>query len=128
MNKKHIDKLGEDIACIYMKRKGYEVIDRDYYNKLEDINVVAEEKGRIYFIQVKTATCLRDVNHETVKGMYRIDNGLEALRVKKMESVVKSYLEKYNLQGKPWSYGVIVVYLNENQRKAKVFMLKDMIT
>jgi putative endonuclease len=127
MNKKHIDKLGEDIASIYIRRKGYVVLDRDYYHKLGDINLVAEEKGNLYFIQVKTATCLRDVNHETIRGMYRIDRGLETLRLRKMEGIVRPYLEKYNLQGKPWSYSVIVVYLNEIQQKARVYLLKDMI-
>jgi len=44
---------GEEIAIKTLKRKGYKIVERNYRTRLGEIDVVAEEKGCLVFVEVK---------------------------------------------------------------------------
>lgn len=45
---------GETLACRYLSRHGYRVIVKNYRTKLGEIDIIAEEKGTLVFVEVKT--------------------------------------------------------------------------
>ena len=55
-----IGSLGEDIACTYFERAGFEIVERNYRKKWGEIDIVARETGQkgeiLHFIEVKTVT------------------------------------------------------------------------
>lgn len=55
--KQIIGKKGEDIAVKFLKEEGYEILDRNYRSKRNEIDIVASDRGVIVFVEVKsTAT------------------------------------------------------------------------
>jgi len=55
MYKKQIaGKLGEDIACEYLKKQGYDIIERNFRIRGGEIDIIALDKGVLAFIEVKT--------------------------------------------------------------------------
>lgn len=46
--------LGEDLACDYLKRKGYKIIDRNFRKGYGEIDIIAIFKNTLVFIEVKT--------------------------------------------------------------------------
>ena len=54
MNNKAIGRFGEDIACEYLEGSGFEVIARNYNTRCGEIDVIAERRGMLHFIEVKT--------------------------------------------------------------------------
>jgi putative endonuclease len=56
MNKKiEIGKIGEDLACIYLINKGYQILERNYKKKFGEIDIIVETFDKILvFIEVKT--------------------------------------------------------------------------
>ena len=54
-NRKSLGMLGEDLACSYLKKKGYRVIKRNEKNRFGEIDIIAREKsGTLVFVEVKT--------------------------------------------------------------------------
>ena len=52
-----IGKLGEDLACRYLKKKGYKIIDRNYRQTWGELDIVAVSPSKILvFIEVKTVS------------------------------------------------------------------------
>ena len=50
-----IGKRGENIACEYLKKKRYKIIERNAWKKWGEIDIVARAKDRtLVFIEVKT--------------------------------------------------------------------------
>jgi len=47
-------KHGEDIACAYLKKQGYKIIDRNFRIRGGEIDIVALDKDTLVFIEVKT--------------------------------------------------------------------------
>jgi len=44
---------GEVVACGYLKREGFTIIERNVANKYGEIDIVARKSGRYYFYEVK---------------------------------------------------------------------------
>ncbi len=46
-------KYGEDLACEYLKKLGYKIIDRNYRIRGGEIDIVAKEGMYLVFVEVK---------------------------------------------------------------------------
>ena len=55
MNKIEIGKNGEDIACNYLIKKGYKIIETNKrFSKFSEIDIIADDNGTLVFCEVKT--------------------------------------------------------------------------
>ena len=45
---------GEDVATALLKKKGYKIVERNYRNKIGEIDIIAKNKEDLVFIEVKT--------------------------------------------------------------------------
>lgn len=52
--KQDLGRYGEDQAAIYLQDRGYEIIDRNWRSPVGEIDLVAKDKDRLVFIEVKT--------------------------------------------------------------------------
>ena len=55
-DKKELGNLGEDAACRYLKKNGYKITKRNYVANGHEIDIIAENKDYICFVEVKTRT------------------------------------------------------------------------
>ena len=56
MNKAQVGKFGEKVAAKYLRRHGYEIIERNLHISHEEIDIIAVNKQCIAFVEVKTRT------------------------------------------------------------------------
>jgi len=55
MYKRHIiGKEGEEIASKYLMKNGYKILNRNFYTKQGEIDIIAKEKEEYVFCEVKT--------------------------------------------------------------------------
>ncbi len=46
--------LGEDLACEYLVRKGYKIIERNFRKKYQEIDIITLQGSTLVFVEVKT--------------------------------------------------------------------------
>ena len=60
MNQKRLGNFGEKIAENYLRKRGYQILDRNYFFRIPgnpksgEIDIIAQKSGIINFIEVKT--------------------------------------------------------------------------
>ena len=54
MIKKKLGNLGEQIATEYLEKKNCKIIERNFYCKQGEIDIIAKDKNEIVFVEVKT--------------------------------------------------------------------------
>jgi len=55
MNNRDFGNVGEDLACDYLKKNGYEILERNkHFSKFCEIDIVAKYRNIIVFVEVKT--------------------------------------------------------------------------
>lgn len=48
--------LGEDVSCLYLVKRGYKILERNFRKGYKEIDIVALDKDTLVFIEVKTRT------------------------------------------------------------------------
>lgn len=51
---KEIGRIGEQLVSNYLRHKGYIIVKQNYYCKFGEIDIVAENKNELLFVEVKT--------------------------------------------------------------------------
>ena len=55
MNNREFGSRGEDLACEYLIKNGYEILERNkHYSKYCEIEIIAKYKDTVIFVEVKT--------------------------------------------------------------------------
>lgn len=47
-------RIGENLAVETLKKKGYEILERNFSNKFGEIDIIAHDKNVLVFVEVKT--------------------------------------------------------------------------
>ena len=54
MKTKTIGDIGEEYAVNYLKKHRYKILSRNYRKRFGEIDIIAEKKGTVAFVEVKT--------------------------------------------------------------------------
>lgn len=55
MNNREFGNKGEDLACEYLIKNGYEIVERNkHFSRLCEIDIIAKIKNKYVFVEVKT--------------------------------------------------------------------------
>ena len=106
MNNKIKGKTGEDIATNYLKRKGYEIIDRNYTTDVGEIDIIAAHDGFLVFVEVK--------ERYSDKFGYAAE-AVNHFKQTKISQVASQYINKYRMYNVCARFDVIEVYAEEKR-------------
>ncbi len=59
MNNKIKGAIGESKAIEYVKKLGYKIIEKNFTTKIGEIDIIAQDKNYMVFIEVKSRTSLK---------------------------------------------------------------------
>lgn len=55
MNNREFGNLGENLACEYLVKNGYKVVERNkHFSRFCEIDIIAKYKNKFVFVEVKT--------------------------------------------------------------------------
>ena len=106
---------GEIVACDFLLKNGYEILEKNYHCKLGEIDVITKRRGRIAFVEVKTRTSMQ------------FGHPQEAVGLKKQEKLTKLaewYLKEKKLTGFPAAFDVVAV-LWANGKTPEIRLIPD---
>lgn len=108
-------KRGEILALSYLKRKGYEIIEKNYKTKSGEIDIIGRDKDYICFIEVRT------------KKNRRFGTPLDSIDKRKRDHIAKAalaYIKTKGLEDKKCRFDVVSVE-KMNLFSVDVKLIKD---
>lgn len=118
MSTVNIGNQGEDIACKYLQKLGYKILERNYRIRGGEIDIVAKDKEYLAFIEVKTR--------------YSHDYGLPAesitsWKIKHLLKTAQFYLQKIQWGDDPYRLDFISIDFANNPEKPEIELIKNII-
>ena len=102
-----LGKQGEALAVAYLIRLGYRILRTNYRCRLGEIDIIAEEKGTLVFVEVKCRSS---------KAFGEPYEAVTRTKMLQMSKVALDYLSRRNLYGKSARFDVVSVkLLDDNQ-------------
>lgn len=104
MNNRRLGIEGENIAAEYLKRHGYDILERNFACKTGEIDIICKQKNTLVFVEVKA-------RENTFFGM-----PAEAVTQSKIRSIVRTaqaYLVKSGRLNCPCRFDIVEVLRGE---------------
>lgn len=101
-------RIGENIAKEFLLNKGYKIVETNWhYSKNAEIDIIAEDKGTLVFIEVKTRTNL-NCGHPF--------EAITQSKIKKIYTAISGYLNKSENKYKSFRFDGIAIIGLQNPK------------
>ena len=118
--KRRLGDLGENIACSFLEKRGFEIIERNYLRKWGEIDIVTRKGGVMRFIEVKS------VVSRGTSDNYRPEENMHPGKLKRLARIMQTYLLEKKLDC-DWQLDLITVKIDQESRKARVEIIENVI-
>lgn len=122
-----IGEIGEKLACMFLMKHRFSVIDTNYTIKAGEIDIVAK-KGKIWhFIEVKSVSrvTLDDVSSET--SGFRPEENMHPHKIQRFVRTVEYYRMAKDLEEEDFQIDLALVYINQVDKKGKVVLMENVV-
>jgi putative endonuclease len=131
-NSQKIGELGEDVACKFLMKHGFSVLERNYTKKWGEIDIITRKEDKIYFIEVKSKKVESiDYVNRFLEGpdreTSRPEDNMHPWKLKRLSRTIQTYLIHKRIGNTPWQFDLLVVYLDTNKRLARVKVVENVI-
>ena len=107
-------KAAEKAAADFLKAQGYKILERNYKNKFGEIDIIAQQKGVICFLEVKA-------RHSLSLGTPQ--EAVSLSKQRQISRVAVSYLKSKHLLERPARFDVLaLLYVN---RQPQITLITD---
>jgi putative endonuclease len=107
-----LGKIGEDLACQELQRRGYAILARRYRRRGGELDIVARDGQTVVFVEVKTREgCEFGAGAESVTRFKR----------RRMASVALDYMARNNLMECPCRFDVVSIDMGESKPRIELY-------
>lgn len=121
--KKEIGDFGEKIATWFLEKKGYKILDQNYYSRFGELDIVAYDYSsknpttqQLVFVEVKTRTS--DKFGQPQEAVGRAKKG-------KIIRTIYKFFEATKIRHQNWRIDIIAIKLKEKNQKALIKHFKN---
>lgn len=105
--RKNFGDWGEQQACGFLERQGFQILDRNIHATVGEIDIVGKKGEDYYFIEVKTRRA----------GDLANDLSITKSKRRKMEKMVRWYCYKKGIVEGSWILAGLLVTVDKENRK-----------
>ena len=116
---REIGNTGEALAAKHLKKHGYKIVARNYCDYKYEIDIIAENKTTLAFVEVKTRT-----TSSLSADCKRPASAVNPEKQRKIIEAVNHY-RSYNSTKKRISLDVVEVYLDDNKKPEKILHIEN---
>ncbi len=124
--KRKIGDIGEDIACTYLRREGFSLIQQNYWKPWGEIDIVAKKGGVLRFVEVKSVS--RESSSNLSRETVRPEENMHPKKVQRLHRAIQTYLlDKKVPESVAWQIDLACVYIDLEAKKGRVELFENII-
>ena len=109
-------KLGEKSVCKYLRKNGYKIVETNMRNKYSEIDIIAENKNYIAFVEVKSRSS---------EALYRPAEAVNSQKQRKIMLAARYYLSVDNKISKQPRFDVAEVIISEKGKVKSINYIEN---
>lgn len=117
--------FGELMACRFLERKGYTVLERNYLRPWGEIDIIAVKGESVRFVEVKTLSREIPLGVSRESG-YRPEEQVHPKKLEKLARTAQLYMDERG-DGRDFQIDVVGVYLDRTRRLARCRLYEQVL-
>jgi putative endonuclease len=119
ISNKKIGAIGEKMALAYLKNKGYRLLQKNFYCRWGEIDLIFKKEDKIIFVEVKTRVGDKKGKPYEAVNFYKI---------KDLKRAISYYLLKKNRFQSKLSLEVVSIILNQDLSLKEIKHFEEVIS
>lgn len=115
-NNKQSGNFGEILACEFLKKQGYKILERNYLIRGGEIDIVAKDQDYLVFVEVKTRW-----SHEY--GLPK--ESITSWKTKALLKTAKFYVQKIDWGDRGYRLDLVTVDFADDRSHPKIELIKN---
>jgi putative endonuclease len=119
MNRDEVAKLGEELACKFLTKRGYRIRERNFHCRAGEIDIVAQQKDYLVFVEVRTKSNLDFGSPE---------ESITQRKKKKLVALALAYINAHEGLPPLWRIDVVAVEVDQRGKAKRIELIQDAIS
>ena len=117
--KQNVGNIGENVACQFLEKQGFRIVERNYRKKWGGIDIVAEKDKILHFVEVKTITS---------KGDYLPEDNVRLWKKQRLSRAIRTYLAERRIPDEQeFEIDVVSVVIDTETGHQKIKLIGNII-
>lgn len=122
-----IGQIGENMAVKHLVKHKFKILDRNYRKKWGEIDIIAQKKNVIHFIEVKSVSLETFVLKKN-SFLLTPEENIHFWKRKRLSRAIKTYLAEKKVSSETmFQVDMIAVFVNLNEMKARIRFTENII-
>ena len=119
MKRKELGAAGEKLARNFLKKKGYRIRETNFRCREGEIDIIAERKGYLVFVEVRT---------KTSSGFGSPEESVTFAKKEKLIASALAYLNSHKNVPDNWRIDFVGIELDENSKATRIELIENAVS
>jgi len=119
MKRKELGDIGEKLAKKFLKKKGYRIRETNSRCREGEIDIIAERKGYLVFVEVRT---------KTGASFGSPEESVTFAKKEKLIATALSYLNSHQNLPDNWRIDFVAVELDQNDKATRIELIENAVS
>ncbi|MBL7062429.1 MAG: YraN family protein [Dehalococcoidia bacterium] len=119
MKRKELGAAGEKLARNFLKKKGYRIRETNFRCREGEIDIVAERKDYLVFVEVRT---------KTSSGFGSPEESVTFAKKEKLIASALAYLNSHKNVPDNWRIDFVGIELDENSKATRIELIENAVS
>ena len=118
MNRRELGRFGERLARDTLKKRGYRILETNFRCRRGEIDIVAQQKGCLVFVEVRTKSNLDFGSPE---------ESITAIKKQRLVSSALTYIDTHQDIPSLWRIDVVAIEINIEGKPERIEIIEDAV-
>jgi len=119
MSKRETGLKGEKLACEFLGKNGYDIIERNYRCPEGEIDVIARQKDALVFVEVRTKTSRKFGTPE---------ESITPVKAARLRTLAARYGQSNKNLPEIWRIDVVAIQMNKDGRASRIEIIENAVS
>ena len=118
MSKRETGLMGEKLACDFLAKNGYNIIERNYRCPEGEIDIIARQQDTLVFIEVRTKTSRKFGGPE---------ESITPVKAARLRTLAARYGQNHDGLPEAWRIDVVAIQMNKDGRASRIEIIENAV-
>jgi len=119
MSRQEVGKLGEKLARKFLQKRGYHIQETNFHCREGEIDIVAQQKDYLVFIEVRTKSSLDFGSPE---------ESITSAKKEKLIASALTYINAHQNLPSSWRIDVVAIEIDQNGKTKRIELIENAIS
>ncbi|MGD0795334.1 MAG: YraN family protein [Dehalococcoidales bacterium] len=118
MKRRETGNLGEQLACDFLGKNGYLIIERNFRCPGGEVDIIARQKETLVFVEVRT---------KSSRWFGSPEESITSTKMEKLRNVAAYYWQNHTNLPESWRIDVVAIEVNGRGRVSRIELVENAV-